>query len=96
MPNILRAASGQQSDIDSVSGPTTYPSNAGVFSVRTDLGRVDQAMVQVDNSQLTTRVESISSNNILNISVNSVATATPVQAGTDLSGDTFTYAAWRL
>lgn len=94
MPDLLRAASGQQVQTSSESGPSSYPT--GGFSIRTGLGRVDEALVQNGNASYEARLDSISDNNAIVVTMYSQGTGTELAAGTDLSDDSVTYQAKRL
>lgn len=93
MPNILRAANGQQNESDSFAGPSSYPT--GGFSHRTDLGRVDNASVELDRGDFEAHVESIDDDNNLVIQAFSQGGG-EAAAGTDLSSDTFTTDSYRV
>lgn len=94
MSDILRAASGQQSESLSQDGPSSYPS--GGFSIRTNLGRVDEAMVQTDDMGFDAKVSQVTDNNVLQVAVVSQDSGNEVSDSTDLSGVSFTYDAYRL
>lgn len=91
---ILRAQNGMQTNVDSASGPSSYPT--GGFSVSTDLGRVDEASVDIDNPLYEARLDSVTSKNSLLVEAYSQASGTELAAGTDLSTDSVTYTAHRL
>jgi len=91
---ILEATQGQQNEGRSFAGPSSYPT--GGFSARSDLGRVDEATVQVDNGSYDAHVESVADNNALIVQVVEEDTASEVGGGTDLSGETFVQTAYRL
>lgn len=93
MPDIFEAASGQQSTVDNVSGPSSYPS--GGFSHRTDLGRVDSASVDADAGSVDASINTIQNDNEVVIEVFSQSGG-EVASGTDLSHDTYTVTANRL
>ena len=94
MGSILTAVKGQGLDVNSVAGPTSY--NTGGFTIPTDLGRVDEATLQIDNSSFETRVDSIASNNQIAAQVFSQGSGTEASQDSDFSGDTVTYQAYRL
>lgn len=91
--NTLRAASGQHTESDTVSG-VTY--NTGGFTVNTNLGRVDEAMVEARGSLYEARFDSVISNNGLVVTVHSQASGDELADDTDLTGENFTYTAYRL
>lgn len=102
MPRVLQAATGQTSQVDSVTGPTSYDSSSGVV-ISTDLIRVDRASVEIDTGDDSTtapweaRVDSISSDNQIHARVFSQASGNEAQSGTtDLSTFELTYRADRL
>lgn len=93
MARILRAAKEQQSDHDSTSGPGSY--STGGFSIRTNLGRVDE--FDVDAADATYEAQaSVSDNNALVVEAHAQDGTGETAAGTDLSGVTFHYSAYRL
>lgn len=93
-PNILRAASGQQAETSSEAAPSSYPT--GGFTVSTDLGRVDEAMVEGDDGSWEVRLDSVSSKTDLDVQVFSQDGTGEAAGGTDLSGMGITYDAKRL
>ena len=99
MTNVLRARSHQQTEADSVSGPSSYTSGDG-FSVRSNLGRVDQVDPEIDNNLWEARLDSIASNNTMVFQFfsqsTSGASAPEAPDGTDFSGDKVHWTAHRL
>lgn len=93
MPNLLRAAQGGMSETNSESPPASYPS--GGFTVSTDLGRVDEAIVQIDNASWEARLESTDETEMV-VGVYSQGSGNEAAAGTDLSDDSVSYTAARL
>lgn len=96
--NVMRAATHQQEEDNSVDGPASYPS--GGFSVRTDLGRVDEVIVHAgesgDGQKPFDATAVVQDNNALVVSAFSQPTGVEAAAGTDLSNITFSYTAQRL
>jgi len=90
-PTPLVARSGQLQETDHVSGPNSYAT--GGFSVRTNIGRVDNQIVEGDNATYEFRA-SVADNNAIVVSAYSQSTGTEVAANTDLSGVTVTYTAF--
>lgn len=95
MPNILQAQSGQTNQVDSIAGPGSYESGDG-FSITTNLGRVDEATAEIDNSTWDARATGVADNNTVVVSVFSSDSAGEAPQDTDLSGDEITYSASRL
>lgn len=92
--NKLVAQSGQVTEADSTSGPGSYPT--GGFSIQTNIGRVDQAMVEGDNGTYDYELNSVASHNVVVVQAYNNSTGSEVSSNTDLSGDTITYAAYML
>jgi hypothetical protein len=92
--NVLRAASGQEQDVRSVSGPSSYPT--GGFSVRADIGRVSEAITQGDSVDNGYVVTAINDSNALVVQAYDKAAGGEIAGGTDLSDDSITYFANRL
>lgn len=90
----LVARSGQVTESNDTSGPTSYPT--GGFSVRTNIGRVDEALVEGDSGTNVYEKTSVGDNNAIVIQAFSQASGGEIAAGTDLSGDTITYTAYML
>lgn len=97
---VLRAQSGQETEIQSQSGPGTYDSG---FSIRSKLGRVDEFTVDTDNGSWEARADSITSvgsgaggQNIMVVTVFSQSTAVEAPNDEDLSSVSFTTTAYRL
>lgn len=93
-PNVLTASSGQQNEPNNVAGPSSYPT--GGFSIRTNLGRVDQAIIQGDNSARSYKVQSTPTNHIVATAHSAGSSGTELASGTDLSSDNIVYDAYRL
>ena len=94
----MRAATHQQGEMDSVTGPQTYDSGAG-FSVRSDLGRVDEAEVwagEDDDNKPFDATVTVQNDNELVIHAYSQATGVEAADDTDLSSINFTWLAERL
>lgn len=94
----MRAATHQQSEMNSVSGPQSYDSATG-FSVRSDLGRVDEVEVwagEEDSTKPFDATAEVADDNAIVISAFSQDTGVEAQDDTDLSGITFTWIAERL
>lgn len=91
--NSVRAASGQQIETDTVDGPTY---NTGGFTISTNLGRVDEFIVYANGSGYEARYASTESNNQAVVTVHSQGSGDEVGDDTDLTGETFTYTAYRL
>lgn len=94
MPNVLRARSHQQAEADSVSGPSSYASGTG-FSIRSNLGRVDEVDVEIDNASWEARA-SVADDNAIVAQFYSQGSGTEVADATDLSADTVHWTAHRL
>lgn len=94
MPNVIRGERGLLA-LESFTGPGTYDSGAG-FTHTTKIGRVDEALVEVDDAQWDARVDSKSNGDVV-VKVYSADTAgTEAPDDTDLSGDNFTLFSGRL
>lgn len=93
MSNVIRASSHQQNDTNTRTGPSSYPS--GGFSLRTDLGRVDEATVEAQDGDWEAVNSGTTGNNHIQTAVFSQG-GNEAQAGTDLSSINFTYDAYRL
>lgn len=98
MVNVLRAATHQEAEEDTVAGPTSYPT--GGFTVRSDLGRVDEVIPHAgesdDGQKPFDATALVQDDNAIVISAFSQATGVEAQAGTDLSGIDFSWTAHRL
>jgi hypothetical protein len=94
MGNLLRAATGEISDVDTVAGPDSYPT--GGFSIKTSLGRISDTAVSTDAPGYEAREVGAGDPEWLRIEVHSQDGTSEVAGGTDLSGDNFTYQAFRL
>lgn len=96
----MQAASGQVMEMQTVTGPTSYPNGDG-FTVQSDLGRVDNFIVQTDSGTIETRNDSVVNNNQMVVKAYTANTSgnTPYDEVTndnDLSGDNFTLFASKL
>lgn len=94
MPDVLRARSHQQIEADSISGPGSYESGVG-FSIRSNLGRVDEVDVEVNNADYEARA-SVADNNAIVATFHSQASGTELPDAADLSTDTVHWTAYRL
>lgn len=94
MPSLLRAMEGGQTEADETSGPSSYPT--GGFSVRSNLGRVDRAMAEIDDLDTGVEVTSVSDDNALIVQAYDKAAGGEIASGTDLSDNTVTHFATRL
>jgi len=98
-PNVLRTSSGQLQAADSVDGPSSYPT--GGFSVNTDLGRVNTAMVDSNNDSYEARATGVGSagsgtqEGFVVVQLYSQDGTGEVDAGTDVSGTEVSYSAFR-
>lgn len=91
-------------EVQGVAGPSSYPS--GGFTQGSDMGRVDQFMVQVDNPDVYARPHSagtssaITGSNQMVIQVYSANTGnsagTEASANSDFTNDNFVIRAFRL
>lgn len=93
MGDLLRAAEGGNFEAESNSGPSSYPT--GGFSVTSDLGRIDEIILDAQNASWEAIRESTSDNSVV-VGVYSQGTGTEAAAGTDLSGVDFTHIAFQL
>lgn len=93
-PKPLVANEGQQTLVESVTGPTSY--TTGGFPAQANLGRVDEATVEAVSDAYDAYVSSVGSNNTAYVQVVATDTATEQTGGTDLSGTTFTLTSHRL
>lgn len=91
MSNVSLAATGQKTQADTVSGPTSYTSGGTGFS--TDLGRVDTATIETNNEAYEATVTGIASNNEMTVVVVNTSDGVELAGGTDLSADDFTFTA---
>ena len=96
---LLRAASGQEAAVDDVAPeePTSYPT--GGFSVRSSLGRIDDASVSADDGDWEARVTAVGSGdraNFCNVQVYSQDGSGEAADGTDLSDTSFLLRTERL
>lgn len=98
MVNVLRAATHQEAEEDAVVGPASYPT--GGFTIRSDLGRVDEVIVHAqesgDNQKPFDATAEVQDDNAIVVSAFSQATGVEAAAGTDLSAITFSWTAHRL
>lgn len=94
MTNILRASAGGMTEQESLSGPESYPT--GGFSVRSNLGRVNNVIVDGDSDTYEYEASSIDDNNAFVVQAWDRSDGTEAGAGTDLSEETVTYSAARL
>lgn len=92
MGDVLQASKGQQAESETLAGPSSYPT--GGFSHRSDLGRVDAVHGDVDDGTQEVTMTA-SDDNAVVIQAFSQGGG-EIAAGTDLSGDTYTYTAHRL
>lgn len=97
--NILRAATGQQSSVDTLDDQQPGSYSTGGFSVRSSLGRVDDATVSVDSPDYEARVTGTGDDdraNYANIQIYSQDGTGEVAADTDITEDTFVLRTNRL
>jgi hypothetical protein len=90
MADILRTATGETQSGSDDSPPSSYPS--GGYSLDTDLYRVSNALVEIDNNDLEARATSYDSNTVI-VEVFSEDTGSEVSGGFDLSTDEVGYTA---
>lgn len=97
--NILRAASRQESAVDSLGDQQPNSYSTGGFSVRSSLGRIDEGTVSMDNGDREARVTNIGTGdraNWANVQVYSQDGSGEIPADTVISGDTFVLRTERL
>lgn len=96
MSNATLLRGGQQLEVDSVDGPDNSGDDTG-FEIKTNLGRVDQATVQSDDSDYyaASEVSDDASDNTITVTVFEQDGDAEVTDDTDLSDSTFTYTAIR-
>lgn len=96
----LRAATGEQMEIQTVTGPTSYPT--GGFSVVSNLGRVDEFTVQTPSNSIHSKNHDITGYNTMVTTAFSMGTGDAAAEGqeyndaSNLSGDEFVLTAYRL
>lgn len=94
MVDILEAASGQQIDAGRTAGPSTIV--GGIFSIKTNLGRVDEALVDSEDVSWVAAPQDAGEQTYIQVEVASQGSGNAPSDDTDLSGVTFRYAAYRL
>lgn len=97
--NILLAASGQQSAVGDLDDQQPNSYSSGGFSVRSSLGRVDEASVSGQQEGQEARVTATGSGdraNYVNVQLYSQGSGNQLQADTDISGDTYILRSERL
>lgn len=97
--NILRAATGQQAGVDNLDDQQPNSYSTGGFSVRSSLGRINDATVSVDNGDWEARVTNIGTGdraNFANVQVYSQDGSGEAANNTDIESDTFVLRSERL